>query len=107
MKGGRFEESGRPIAPAALLVGTYTVQASAQVRPTAAHEKASESRPPSAPKDTVQLSSAAQAALQEALETPAQTAKEAGGGDLQAKRLVAKQAAAKAQPEHTPVHVVA
>lgn len=84
------------------------VQAPVQVRPTAAHEKrASEAAPPSVPKDTVQLSSAAQAALQEAMETPAQSAKEAGAGDLQAKRLVAKQAAAKAKTTHTPVHIVA
>jgi hypothetical protein len=48
------------------------------------------------PVDTVQLSSAAQSALQEATETPAQTAKEAAGGDLQAQRLLAQeQAAAK------------
>jgi hypothetical protein len=48
-------------------------------------------------KDTVQLSSTAQAALaaiQEGRETPAQTAKEAGGGDLQAQRLLARQQAA-------------
>jgi hypothetical protein len=49
--------------------------------------------------------------LQEALETPAQTAKEAGTGDAQARRLLAKEAAAKAEakpPEtaHT-THVVA
>lgn len=53
-------------------------------------EKAPESRSASAPTDTVQLSSAAQAALREAMETPAQTAKEAGSGDAQAKRLLAK-----------------
>jgi hypothetical protein len=52
------------------------------------------------------LSSAAQAALQEALETPAQTAKEAGTGDVQAKRLLAKQAAAKAESAPSK-HVVA
>lgn len=46
--------------------------------------------------DAVQLSSAAQAALQEASETPAQTAKEAGTGDMVAKRLLAKEQAAKA-----------
>jgi hypothetical protein len=49
--------------------------------------------------DTVQLSSAAQAALaaiKEAQETPAQTAKEATGGDPQARRLLAREAAAKA-----------
>jgi hypothetical protein len=48
--------------------------------------------------DTVQLSKAAQAtlaALQEARETPAQTAREAGKGDRQAQRLLAKEAAAK------------
>jgi hypothetical protein len=33
--------------------------------------------------------------LKEARETPAQTAKEAQGGDLQARRLLAKEAAAK------------
>ncbi len=43
--------------------------------------------------DAVQLSSTAQAALQEASETSAQTAKEAGGGDVQAQRLLAKQSA--------------
>lgn len=48
--------------------------------------------------DSVQLSSAAQsmlAALQEATEAPAQTAKEAGGGDRQAQMLLAKEVAAK------------
>jgi hypothetical protein len=52
----------------------------------------------SASADSVQLSQAAQAmlaALQEARETPAQTATEAGNGDLQAQRLLAKEAAAK------------
>jgi hypothetical protein len=47
--------------------------------------------------DTAQISGAAQAAakaaLQEATETPAQTAKEATGGDRQAQRLVARYAA--------------
>ena len=45
--------------------------------------------------DTVQISSAAKAALQEAMETPAQTAKEAHSGDIQAKKLLAKEEAAK------------
>ncbi len=40
--------------------------------------------------------SAAQAALQEATETTAQTAKEARSGDHQAQRLLAKEEAAKA-----------
>jgi hypothetical protein len=62
-------------------------------------KKPAEAAPKSpAPSDTVQLSQAAQAtlaALQEARETPAQTAQEAGSGDLQAQRLLAKEAAAK------------
>jgi hypothetical protein len=65
-----------------------------------------ESKSQRVPKDSVQLSSAAQAALQEAMETPAQTAKEAGKGDAQAKRLLAREAAAKAETVQTK-HVVA
>ncbi len=48
--------------------------------------------------DSVQLSGAAQAmlaALQEARETPAQTAKEANSGDRQAQKLLASEAASK------------
>jgi hypothetical protein len=48
--------------------------------------------------DSVQLSKAGQAmlaAVQEAIEMPAQTAQEARGGDLQAQRVLAKEAAAK------------
>jgi hypothetical protein len=44
--------------------------------------------------DTVQISAAAQA-LREATENPAQTAREAAGGDQQARRLLAKEAADK------------
>jgi hypothetical protein len=43
--------------------------------------------------DTVQISNAARA-LQEAIETPAQTAKEASRGDRQAQKLLAREAAA-------------
>jgi hypothetical protein len=74
--------------------------------PTDVRAKAHESRHQPVPSDTVKLSGAAQAALREALETPAQTAKEAGTGDLQAKRLLAKQAAAKAESAPSK-HVVA
>jgi hypothetical protein len=62
-------------------------------------QKPTQSKPQSATTtDSVQLSQTAQAmlaTLQEAGETPAQTAKEASLGDLQAKRLLAKEAAAK------------
>ena len=57
--------------------------------------RATQDREPPVPVDTVQLSSAAQKALQEATETQAQTAKEAGKGDMQAKRLLAKEANTK------------
>jgi len=56
-------------------------------------------------KDTVTLSSTALLAAQETAETPAQTAKEAQAGDIQAKHLLAKQAAAKAALQ--PVNVKA
>ncbi len=75
-----------------------------QTEPTTATQRASSpksatSKPASSTgqTDTVQLSGAAQAllaALQEATESPAQTAKEAGAGDPQAQKLLAKAAAA-------------
>jgi hypothetical protein len=64
-----------------------TNAASAPVQPKA--------QPTAIATDTVQISAAAKA-LQEAIETPAQTAKEAAGGDVQARHLLAKQAAQKA-----------
>jgi len=73
--------------PVAQSTGTSTQKPTTQPKPQSATST-----------DSVQLSQAAQAmlaALQEARETPAQTAKEAGLGDLQAKRLLAKEAAAK------------
>jgi hypothetical protein len=57
------------------------------------------SQPAASSGDTVQLSSAAKAALaaiQEAQETRSQTAREASNGDAQAKRLLAREAAPKA-----------
>ncbi|MFZ0705440.1 MAG: hypothetical protein WAM71_07550 [Candidatus Korobacteraceae bacterium] len=45
--------------------------------------------------DSIQISAAAQA-MQEMTETAAQTTKEAAGGDVQAKHLLAKEAAEKA-----------
>jgi hypothetical protein len=57
--------------------------------------------------DTVQISSSAKAVMQEAQETAAQTAEEAGRGDRQAQRLLAKEAAAKAEQQGSncsPLH---
>ena len=86
-------------------VGSVT-QTQPPSQATDVREKAPESRPRPVPTDTVQLSDAAQAALREAVETPAQTAKEAATGDLQAKRLLALKAVAKEEAARAK-HVVA
>ena len=67
---------------------TSAPQPSAQVAQPAASKQSSN--------DTVQVSSAAKALLQESQETSAQTSREARSGDQQAIRLLAKRAAAKA-----------
>ena len=70
-------------------------QATAQTTTTRPSAPQAAPQPGAAPTDAVQISAAAKS-LQEAIETPAQTAKEAAGGDLQARHLLAKEAAAKA-----------
>jgi len=68
--------------------------------PPPSSRKPVQPKPQSVITDAVQLSPAAQAAvsaLQEARETPAQTTREAANGDNQARRLLAKEAAAKPQ----------
>ena len=67
------------------------VQAQAAVQTPAARPHAPSPQP--AATDTVKISVVAQA-LQEATETQAQTTKEAGSGDVQARRLLAQEAAA-------------
>jgi hypothetical protein len=67
-------------------------QVAAQPQATAA--KPVQTKPQPASTDTVQISVAAQA-LKEAIENPVQTAQEAARGDLQAKRLLAREAADK------------
>jgi len=105
------------------MIGSVTTAASVQPtgpvnpaptssKPAASSKPASGSKPSSAGggNDTVHLSSAAQAqlkgikaVLQEATETPAQTAQEAMGGDIQAQRLLAREARAAAQSgQHNP-----
>lgn len=68
------------------------VASNATVKPVNTETPQSNPQPTAAV--TVQISSAGRAALQEATETPAQTAKEAHSGDVQAQRLLAKEAAA-------------
>ena len=68
----------------------------ATVQPTAVPPPAPQPKPQpvAVPKDTVQFSAAA-LAMQEARETPAQTAREAAAGDIQAKHLLAHETVAK------------
>ena len=73
------------------------VASNAAVKPV--NKEAPQSKPQPTATDTVQISSAGQAALQEATETDVQTAKEARSGDLQAKHLQARQAAAEEAKE--------
>jgi hypothetical protein len=76
---------------------TAATLAEVSAKSAAQSQKSAASRAPSTATraaDTVQISTAAQLALQEALETPPQTAKEAASGDRQAQRLLAREAAA-------------
>ena len=74
-------------------------------------QKSAPQPPQAVPTDTVELSSAAQAALREASDTPTQTDKEPSSGDVQAKALLAaKQDTANAemvQADTAHTHVVA
>jgi hypothetical protein len=70
-------------------------QAHADIQPSAARQSAAPAKAPAVATDSVQLSTA-KALLQETLETPTQTAREARSGDPQARRLLAREAAAKA-----------
>jgi hypothetical protein len=63
------------------------------------NQTSTQSKPQPIIMDHVQISNAALAAFQEVTELPAQTVREAGKGDHQAQRLLAKEAAAKAAEE--------
>ena len=65
-------------------------------QPAVVHQQSNQPVAQPAVTDTVQISSTAKSASQELTETPAQTAMEARSGDVQAQRLLAKEAAAKA-----------
>ena len=75
---------------------TNPIQAQAPVDSTPVKHQPAQPKPQPVAADTVNISSAALAAFQEATETSVQTAKEAANGDRQAQRLLAKEAAAKA-----------
>jgi len=67
------------------------IQPKATAQQAAQPQQPAQAKPPS-PTDTVTLSAAKQIA-QAAVETSAQTTKEAAGGDVQAKRLLVREAA--------------
>jgi hypothetical protein len=75
---------------------TSATQAQPAAQPTVVSQKSPQSKPqqPTAAV-TVQISNAGKAALEEAIETRAQTAQEARGGDIQAKKLLARLEAEK------------
>jgi len=70
------------------------LQAPVAVQPAAARQPAPAPKPQPPATDTVQISAAAKA-LQEKTQAPAQTVKAAAPGDVQAKALLAKEAAAQ------------
>lgn len=73
---------------------TRSPQAGPRSAPEAKDNEAVESQS-KASKTTVKISNAGKAALEEATETAAQTAREASGGDQQAQRAIEKAAALK------------
>lgn len=87
-------DSAVPATKAANLPPAPAVKSTSDTQSAAASPKQAPSQAavaPSVPRDTVQISPAAQAALQESRETPAQTAKEAAHGDRQAVKLLARE----------------
>jgi len=76
-----------------------TTPAAPVAKPATTNPQAAPAKPAattiSTPAATVQISSAAQALVQEALETQTQTLQEAAKGDPQAQRLALKEAAAQ------------
>ena len=100
MLNSEFDEFGDPTLDLYPGAAAPVQTAPVAVRAKAAPPAPAKSNATANPVDTVTISSAAQAlaqaAAKEAMETPAQTAQEARGGDTQAQRLLAKEAAEKA-----------
>jgi hypothetical protein len=81
---------------------TNSTAAASNTDATPVNKETTQSKPQPAATDTVQISSAARKALQEATETHEQTAKEARSGDIQAKRLLAKEVANAEEAKESP-----
>jgi hypothetical protein len=90
--------STAPAAQAANLEPVPAVKSTSDTKSAAPSPKQAPSQAvvaPSASQDTVQISAAAQMALQESKETQAHTAREAAHGDRQAVKLLAKETPSK------------
>jgi hypothetical protein len=97
---GRLPNGLSGVILAMLSISSTSATPSQPTDPTGASTTAPVRPTPSvttAIQDTVQISQAGQSALQEASETAAQTAQEAQHGDRQAQRLLAREAAERAQ----------
>jgi hypothetical protein len=79
-----------PVTPVTQVQAPVADVQAAAPQPKAASTKANE-----LPTDTVSISSAAKAAQQELVETHVQTVQEAAKGDMQARRLLAREDAAR------------
>jgi hypothetical protein len=73
---------------------THATQAPPAAQPTVVRQPSPQAKPQPAPRDTVNLS-AGVALRQELTETSVQTAREASQGDVQARNLLAREAADK------------
>jgi len=74
---------------------TNVTQTQPAPQSTPVNPKETQSKPQPTTTDTVQISTTAQAMLQESSETAAQTSQEASRGDMQAQRKLARLAALK------------
>jgi len=91
-------DSAVPVTKAANLSPAPAVKSTSDTQSAAPSPKqapAQATTAPSAPQDTVKISTAAQTALQESRETLAQTAQEAAHGDRQAVKLLAQETASQ------------
>jgi hypothetical protein len=91
-------QSTAPAVEAANLAPAPAVKSTSDTTSAAPSHKQASSHAavsPNAPRDPVQISNAAQTALQECKETQAQITQEAAHGDRQAAKLLAKETSSK------------
>jgi len=82
------------LTPISSATQPHATEQTTSTSPATSSASQTKTQPVTSPVDTVQISAAAKA-MQGVIETPAQTAKEAAAGDVQAKHLLAREAADK------------